>query len=147
MLGYLFFDGFTSTFQDKLFVGYKMETYNQMLWVNFCSAFISVFYLVSDGSFEDAIAFIQRHPMITGDILILSIAAMLGQLCILYTIKVWGVVVRDHHDDETVLEHLVELHRVYAHVVSDAVGGYGAGVWFFILQILRESWEFEENCR
>ncbi len=90
MLGYLFFDGFTSTFQDKLFVGYKMETYNQMLWVNFCSAFISVFYLVSDGSFEDAIAFIQRHPMITGDILILSIAAMLGQLCILYTIKEFG---------------------------------------------------------
>ena len=90
MLGYLFFDGFTSTFQDKLFVGYKMETYNQMLWVNFCSAFISVFYLVSDGSFEDAIAFIQRHPMITGDILILSLAAMLGQLCILYTIKEFG---------------------------------------------------------
>jgi len=90
MLGYLFFDGFTSTFQDKLFVGYKMETYNQMLWVNFCSAFISVFYLISDGSFQDAIAFIGRHPLITGDIMILSVAAMLGQLCILYTIKEFG---------------------------------------------------------
>ena len=90
MLGYLFFDGFTSTFQDKLFVGYKMETYNQMLWVNFCSAFISVFYLISDGSFQDAISFIGRHPLITGDIMILSVAAMLGQLCILYTIKEFG---------------------------------------------------------
>jgi adenosine 3'-phospho 5'-phosphosulfate transporter B2 len=90
MLGYLFFDGFTSTFQDKLFVGYNMETYNQMLWVNFCSAIISVVYLYSDGSFQDAIAFIERHPLITGDIMILSIAAMLGQLCILYTIKEFG---------------------------------------------------------
>ena len=90
MLGYLGFDGFTSTFQDKLFVGYNMETYNQMLWVNFCSAIISVVYLYSDGSFQDAIAFIERHPLITGDIMILSIAAMLGQLCILYTIKEFG---------------------------------------------------------
>jgi adenosine 3'-phospho 5'-phosphosulfate transporter B2 len=38
VLGYLGFDGFTSTFQDKLFKGFQMETYNQMLWVNFCSA-------------------------------------------------------------------------------------------------------------
>jgi len=90
MLGYLFLDGFTSTFQDKLFVGYNMETYNQMLWVNFCSAIISVVYLYSDGSFQDAIAFIERHPLITGDIMILSIAAMLGQLCILYTINEFG---------------------------------------------------------
>ena len=29
MAGYLGFDGFTSTFQDKLFKGYQMETYNQ----------------------------------------------------------------------------------------------------------------------
>ena len=44
MLGYLGFDGFTSTFQDKLFKGYQMETYNQMLWVNLCSASISALW-------------------------------------------------------------------------------------------------------
>lgn len=31
MLGYLGFDGFTSTFQDKLFKGYQMTIYNQIL--------------------------------------------------------------------------------------------------------------------
>ena len=46
--------------------------------------------MISDGSFQDAISFIGRHPLITGDIMILSIAAMLGQLCILYTIKEFG---------------------------------------------------------
>lgn len=90
MLGYLGFDGFTSTFQDKLFKGYHMETYNQMVWVNLCSAAISLFWLVSDSSIGKAIDFIQRHPSVVGDIIILSTAAMLGQLCILYTIREFG---------------------------------------------------------
>lgn len=38
---YLFFDGFTSTFQERLFKGYTMSMYNQMLYVNLCSAAIS----------------------------------------------------------------------------------------------------------
>ena len=41
MLGYLGFDGFTSTFQDKLFKGYSMSAYNQMLYVNMFSALVS----------------------------------------------------------------------------------------------------------
>ena len=52
------FDGFTSTFQDRLFVGYNMETYNQMLWVNFCSAIISVVHLFRMG-FSRRVAFIE----------------------------------------------------------------------------------------
>jgi adenosine 3'-phospho 5'-phosphosulfate transporter B2 len=43
MLSYLGFDGFTSTFQDKLFKGYSMSTYNQMLYVNAFSAMVSFF--------------------------------------------------------------------------------------------------------
>ncbi len=42
MLGYLGFDGFTSTFQDKLFKGYNMSTYNQMLYVNLFSSLVSL---------------------------------------------------------------------------------------------------------
>ncbi|KAL3131113.1 hypothetical protein ABBQ38_000421 [Trebouxia sp. C0009 RCD-2024] len=41
MLTYLAFDGFTSTFQDKLFKGYQMSVFNQMLYVNLCSALAS----------------------------------------------------------------------------------------------------------
>jgi adenosine 3'-phospho 5'-phosphosulfate transporter B2 len=90
MLGYLGFDGFTSTFQDKLFKGYQMETYNQMLWVNFCSAVISSFWLFSDSSMGAAIQFIQNHPEALNDVLILSAASTCGQLCILYTIREFG---------------------------------------------------------
>ena len=90
MGGYLGFDGFTSTFQDKLFTGYQMETYNQMLWVNFCSAVISSFWLFSDSSMGAAIQFIKDHPEALNDVLILSAASTCGQLCILYTIREFG---------------------------------------------------------
>lgn len=90
MLGYLGFDGFTSTFQDKLFRGYQMETYNQMLWVNFCSAVISSFWLFSDSSMGKAVAFIENHPESLTDVLVLSAASTCGQLCILYTIREFG---------------------------------------------------------
>ena len=43
MLGYLGFDGFTSTFQDSLFKGFSMSTFNQMLYVNAFSSLVSLF--------------------------------------------------------------------------------------------------------
>ncbi|KAF9665481.1 hypothetical protein SADUNF_Sadunf16G0127200 [Salix dunnii] len=41
MLGYLGFDGFTSTFQDKLFKGYDMEIHNQIFYTTLCSCILS----------------------------------------------------------------------------------------------------------
>ncbi|PKI74320.1 hypothetical protein CRG98_005296 [Punica granatum] len=37
MIGYLGFDGFTRTFQDKLFKGYDMEIHNQIFCTTLCS--------------------------------------------------------------------------------------------------------------
>uniref|UniRef100_A0A7R9SV47 Uncharacterized protein n=1 Tax=Polyblepharides amylifera TaxID=1486889 RepID=A0A7R9SV47_9CHLO len=90
MLGYLGFDGFTSTFQDKLFKGYQMETYNQMLYVNLCSACVSLFGLVSSGTLLLAVDFVVRHPEAMMDMTLLSICATCGQLIILYTIREFG---------------------------------------------------------
>ena len=90
MLGYLGFDGFTSTIQDKLFEGYKMETYNQMLYVNGVSATLSLTWLVIDGAIFHALAFISRHPVVFTDIVTLSLSSMFGHLCLLYTIKEFG---------------------------------------------------------
>lgn len=90
MCGYLGFDGFTSTFQSKLFEGYKMETYNQMLWVTFCSACISMFWLLGDSSLGAAIAFVSKYPSAMSDIFTLSLSSTLGQLFILYTIREYG---------------------------------------------------------
>jgi len=90
MAGYLGFDGFTSTFQDKLFKGYAMETYNQMLWVTACSACLSAAWLLGDSSMGDALAFVSRHPEALQGIFALSMSSAVGQLFILNTIREFG---------------------------------------------------------
>jgi adenosine 3'-phospho 5'-phosphosulfate transporter B2 len=43
MMGYLSADGYTSTFQQKMFKGYHMTSYNQVLYVSLCSLALSSF--------------------------------------------------------------------------------------------------------
>jgi adenosine 3'-phospho 5'-phosphosulfate transporter B2 len=43
MMGYLSADGYTSTFQQKMFKGYQMTSYNQVLYVSLCSIALSSF--------------------------------------------------------------------------------------------------------
>jgi hypothetical protein len=43
MGGYLTADGYTSTFQQKMFKGHKMSTYNQVLYTALCSIVLSSF--------------------------------------------------------------------------------------------------------
>lgn len=49
MVGYLGFDGFTSTWQDRMFKGYSMSVYNQILYVQLCSACVSFTSLIAFG--------------------------------------------------------------------------------------------------
>jgi adenosine 3'-phospho 5'-phosphosulfate transporter B2 len=90
MVGYLAFDGFTSTFQDKLFKGYQMTIFNQIMYVQAFSAGFSTLGLISAGQLGDAISFVMRHPDALGSILTLSAAATIGQLFISHTIKTYG---------------------------------------------------------
>ncbi|CAN8068119.1 unnamed protein product [Agarophyton chilense] len=90
MLGYLAFDGFTSTFQEKLFSGYQMTIYNQMLYVNLCSGIMSICFLVASGKLFESIAFLLKYPTVVGDMAVLSVSAVSGQFAITYTIKEFG---------------------------------------------------------
>ena len=90
MLGYLGFDGFTSTFQDKLFKGYQMTIYNQIMYVQAFSAGFSILGLISAGQLLDSLSFVMRHPDALSSMLILSAAATIGQLFISHTIKTYG---------------------------------------------------------
>lgn len=93
MCGYLGFDGFTSTFQDMLFKGYNMTTYNQILYTTLCSAIISAFGLFSSGQLPLAMAFVAKHPEALSSIIWLSASATIGALFISYTIKTFGSLV------------------------------------------------------
>jgi len=94
MVGYLGFDGFTSTFQSKLFGQYpNMSTYNQMMYVNICSAALSLLGLISSNTLMDALNFTVRHPELMYDATILSTAAVVGQFIITWTIKEFGALI------------------------------------------------------
>ncbi|KAG0460788.1 hypothetical protein HPP92_021085 [Vanilla planifolia] len=69
MIGYLGFDGFTSTFQDMLFKGYDMEIHNQIFYTTLCSTFLSFCGLVVQGHLLMAIDFMLRHQDCIYDIL------------------------------------------------------------------------------
>ncbi|KAK9839493.1 hypothetical protein WJX81_005583 [Elliptochloris bilobata] len=90
MLGYLGADGFTSTFQDKLFRGYQMSAFNQMLYVNAFSSLISAAGLLTSGQLAPALDFVTRHPQALLSVLSLSLSATVGQLFIMHTIRTYG---------------------------------------------------------
>jgi len=93
IFGYLGFDGFTSTFQDKLFKGYNMEIFNQILYVTLCSCGLSIAGLIIQGHWLPALSFITRHPDCLFDISLLSLAATTSQFFISYTIRTFGALV------------------------------------------------------
>jgi solute carrier family 35 (adenosine 3'-phospho 5'-phosphosulfate transporter), member B2 len=90
MAAYLVFDGFTSTFQEKLFHGYNMSIYNAMLYINLSSAAMSCVLLTASGTLEQSLAFVRRYPQVLRDMVILSTSAVSGQFAITYTIKSHG---------------------------------------------------------
>ncbi|KZV53573.1 UDP-galactose/UDP-glucose transporter 5B-like [Dorcoceras hygrometricum] len=90
MLGYLGFDGFTSTFQDKLFRGYDMEIHNQIFYTTLCSCMLSFVGLILQGNLLMAIDFVSRHNDCFIDITILSTVATISQFFISYTIRNFG---------------------------------------------------------
>ncbi|XP_056175881.1 UDP-galactose/UDP-glucose transporter 5 isoform X2 [Syzygium oleosum] len=90
MVGYLGFDGFTSTFQDKLFKGYNMEIHNQIFYTTICSCILSLTGIILQGHLLPAVDFVYRHNDCFFDIALLSTVATTSQFFISYTIRTFG---------------------------------------------------------
>jgi len=90
MLVFLSCDGFTTTSQEKLFRDHKTSTFNQMLYVNICSACVSLFSLVASGSLPGAIKFSAAHPIFLAHASGLSVTAVTAQFFIYSHIKLYG---------------------------------------------------------
>merc|ERR1719321_1619058 len=61
LLGFLACDGLTSTMQEKLFKEHKTSKFNQMLYVNGCSAVVSLFSVLAMGKMSYCAAFGAAH--------------------------------------------------------------------------------------
>jgi adenosine 3'-phospho 5'-phosphosulfate transporter B2 len=90
LVGFLLFDGFTSTFQEKLFKEHQTSKYNQMLYINLGSAFTAIISLFISGGFGEALAFCAAHPAFVLDAGFLSGAAVGGQFFIYSMVKEFG---------------------------------------------------------
>jgi adenosine 3'-phospho 5'-phosphosulfate transporter B2 len=91
--GFLALDGFTSTFQEKLFKEHVTSKYNQMVYVNLGSAVISSATVIASGRLNNAIGFATAHPAFVGDAGMLSAAAVGGQWFIYSQVKEFGALV------------------------------------------------------
>merc|ERR1719230_153296 len=93
LCGFLALDGFTSTFQEKLFKDHVTSKYNQMLYINLGSCCISSFTLCASGRMGSALAFAIGHPGFAQDAMTLSAAAVTGQWFIYSQVKDFGALV------------------------------------------------------
>mmetsp|Transcript_12663 Transcript_12663/g.21757 ORF Transcript_12663/g.21757 Transcript_12663/m.21757 type:complete len:338 (-) Transcript_12663:189-1202(-) len=91
--GFLFLDGLTSTFQEKLFREHNTTKYNQMTYINLLSACVSAVTLMLTGDMLPAITFGIEHPKFFIDSAFLSGAAVASQWCIYSQIKEFGALV------------------------------------------------------
>ncbi|KAJ0083201.1 hypothetical protein Patl1_30850 [Pistacia atlantica] len=89
MVSYLGFDGFTSTFQDKLFKGYDMEIHNQIFYTAFCSCVLSFtgefpVYLKSTKTIVvKNLAFGVLGSMMVLESVLASASVGFGQICLI----------------------------------------------------------------
>jgi len=91
MIAYLFFDGFTSTVQERLFKDIKVSTWNQMLYVGLLSALVTGF--VSGVNTQGNGGVPAWDPDLYSHILALSLSAAIAQIFILILIKEFGALI------------------------------------------------------
>jgi len=85
MVGYLLFDGLTSSWQERLFKNVNTSTWNQMLYVGLLSTAATLVGQVgAQTTIPDWDALLYAH------VLALSLSAAIGQIFILITIKEFG---------------------------------------------------------
>jgi len=90
---FLLLDGFTSTFQEKLFKEHVTSKYNQMLYINLGSCVISSLTLLISGRMRHAVGFTLGHPAFLWDAITLSASAVGGQWFIYSQVKEFGALV------------------------------------------------------
>eukprot|EP00434_Breviolum_minutum_P042189 symbB.v1.2.037537.t2/scaffold5565.1/size25819/2 len=89
LMAFLWFDSFTSNFQEKLFKEDNMSKYNQMLYMNLSSALVATSILVFSGMLPYCLAFLD-HPGFASHVLMLSLSAAAGQYYIFSMVQSFG---------------------------------------------------------
>lgn len=87
---FLVADGYTSTYQERLFKRYRMSIHNQILHITTFSSAISLIVLAVTDQLTGTAKFVVQHPSCMLGIIMISITATIGQMFISYTIQSFG---------------------------------------------------------
>lgn len=93
---YIFFDSFTSQWQDKVYKKYgrgNVDPYQMMLGVNTSAITITTCGLLYSGQIPAIYEFFTANPSVLQYNIVTAITSASGQLCIYYTIKEFGPIV------------------------------------------------------
>jgi len=118
LAGFLGCDGFTSTFQEKLFKDHKTSKFNQMMYVNMSSAVVSFGSLVFAGMLSQAIQFCLKHPMLFVHAMALSASAVAAQYFIYSLVADFGALVFAVTMNLRQVISMTISYLMYGHVIS-----------------------------
>jgi len=132
LMAYMSFDAFTSNWQGALFKEYEMSSYQMMAGVNLFSCLMTSVSLLQQGIFYTSLLFMSQYPVFVRDCLLLSLTSATGQLCIYYTISVFGpvtfIIIMTVRQALAVLLSCI----IYQHSLS-AIAGLGVFIIFTAL--------------
>lgn len=115
---FIFSDGFTSSFQEKIFREEKTSTYNQMLYVNMASTVIALIGLLAMGQLFPAMAFSMRHQQFVYDAFWLSGASAANQFFMYDVIANFGAVYLAATMNVRQVCSIMLSYAMYAHAVT-----------------------------
>jgi len=123
LLMFLACDGLTSTFQEKLFKEHNTSKYNQMFYVNGCSAITSLVTVLAMGKMSYCFAFATAHPDFALNVAILSGAACCSQYFIYSQVKEYGALVFAATMNVRQVASILVSYATYHHYLSWPQGG------------------------
>jgi adenosine 3'-phospho 5'-phosphosulfate transporter B2 len=113
-------DGLTSTFQEKLFKEHNTSKFNQMFYVNGCSAVTSLVTLIAMNQLMSCLAFAGKHSDFVASAAVLSIAAAGSQYFIYSQVKEFGAVVFAATMNVRQIASILVSYATYHHVITGA---------------------------
>ena len=90
---YFVFDGFTSTYQQKMYRRDGVTVTAQVFFTSFFTTVFAFAWLLVTGQLAPSIRFVMEHRGVGLDILLLNVASTVAQFSIAYTIKSYSAVI------------------------------------------------------
>merc|ERR1740117_612550 len=116
-------DGLTSSFQEKLFKEHNTSKYNQMFYINGCSAITSLVTILAMGNMSYCLKFAWAHGDFVYNVAILSAAAAASQFFIYSQVKEYGALVFAATMNVRQVASILLSYKTYHHVLTLPQGG------------------------